>query len=49
MYEPRLIARYEAEGILPTVPPDPVTLPVTPEAESAVAALLARGTVVADE
>jgi DNA topoisomerase-1 len=39
--DPRLIARYEADGTLPTVPPDPVTLPVTPEAESAVAALLA--------
>jgi len=38
--DPRLIARYEADGILPTVPPDPVVLPVTPEAESAVAALL---------
>jgi DNA topoisomerase I len=39
--DPRLIARYEADGILPAVPLDPVTLPVTPEAESAVAALLA--------
>jgi hypothetical protein len=39
--DPRLIARYEADGILLAVPPDPVTLPVTPEAESAVAALLA--------
>jgi DNA topoisomerase I len=39
--DPRLIARYEADGILPTVPPDPLALPVTPEAESAVAALLA--------
>ena len=39
--DPRLIARYEADGVLPTVPPDPVALPVTPEAESAVAALLA--------
>ena len=39
--DPRLIARYEAEGQLPTVPPAPVALPVTPEAESAVAALLA--------
>jgi DNA topoisomerase IB len=39
--DPRLIARYEADGILPTVPPDPVALPVTPEAEGAVAALLA--------
>ncbi len=38
--DPRLIARYEADGIMPTVPPDPVALPVTPEAESAVAALL---------
>jgi DNA topoisomerase-1 len=39
--DPRLIARYEADGMLPGVPPDPVALPVTPEAESAVAALLA--------
>jgi DNA topoisomerase I len=39
--DPRLIARYEADGILPTVPPDPVSLPVSPEAESAVADLLA--------
>ena len=39
--DPRLIARFEADGILPTVPLDPVALPVTPEAESAVAALLA--------
>jgi hypothetical protein len=39
--DPRLIARYEAEGQLPTVLPAPVALPVTPEAESAVAALLA--------
>jgi len=39
--DPRLIARYEADGVLATVPPDPVVLPVTPEAESAVAALLA--------
>jgi DNA topoisomerase I len=39
--DPRLIARYEADGILPTVPPDPVALPVSPEAESAVADLLA--------
>jgi DNA topoisomerase IB len=39
--DPRLIERYEAEGVLPTVPQAPVALPVTPEAESAVAALLA--------
>jgi DNA topoisomerase I len=39
--DPRLIVRYEADGILPAVPLDPVALPVTPEAESAVAALLA--------
>ncbi|MGH3271040.1 MAG: DNA topoisomerase IB, partial [Trebonia sp.] len=39
--DPRLIARYEAEGILPAVPPAPVALPVSPEAETAVAALLA--------
>ena len=40
--DPRLIARYESEGQLSTVPPTPVALPVTPEAESAVATLLAR-------
>ena len=39
--DPRLSARYEADGMLPTVPLDPVALPVTPETESAVAALLA--------
>jgi DNA topoisomerase I len=39
--DPRLIARYEADGMLPGVPLDPVALPVTSEAESAVAALLA--------
>jgi len=39
--DPRLIARYEAEGRLATIPRDPIGLPVTPEAESAVAVLLA--------
>jgi len=46
--DPRLITRYEAEGILPAVPQAPVALPVTPEAERAVVALLARETVVTD-
>jgi DNA topoisomerase I len=39
--DPRLITRYEADGRLPSVPAAPVALPVSPEAESAVAALLA--------
>ena len=39
--DPRLIARYEADGHLPPVPPAPIALPATPEAETAVAALLA--------
>src|SRR6185369_12846644 len=39
--DPRLIARYEADGHLPAVPQAPVALPVTGEAETAVAALLA--------
>ena len=39
--DPRLSARYEADGMLPAVPLDPVALPVNPETESAVAALLA--------
>src|ERR1700760_4677474 len=38
---PRLIPRYESDGHLPTVPPAPIALPATPEAETAVAALLA--------
>ena len=39
--DPRLIERYESDGRLATVPPGPITLPTTPEAETAVAALLA--------
>jgi DNA topoisomerase IB len=39
--DPRLIARYESDGHLPTIPPAPIALPATPEAETAVAALLA--------
>ena len=39
--DPRLIARYESDGRLAAVPPGPVALPATPEAEAAVAALLA--------
>ncbi len=39
--DPRLIARYESDGRLPAIPPDPVALPATSEAETAVAALLA--------
>ena len=39
--DPRLIARYESDGHLPSVPPGPIALPATPEAETAVAALLA--------
>jgi len=41
--DPRLIARYEADGHLPFVPQAPVALPATSEAEIAVAALLAAG------
>jgi DNA topoisomerase-1 len=41
--DPRLIARYEADGHLPAVPQAPVALPATGEAETAVAALLAAG------
>jgi DNA topoisomerase I len=41
--DPRLIARYEADGQLPAVPQAPVALPATSEAEIAVAALLAAG------
>jgi DNA topoisomerase-1 len=39
--DPRLIARYESDGHLPTIPPALIALPATPEAETAVAALLA--------
>ena len=39
--DPRLIAGYESDGYLPTIPPAPIALPATPEAETAVAALLA--------
>jgi len=39
--DPRLIGRYESDGHLPTVPPGLIALPATPEAEAAVAALLA--------
>ena len=39
--DPRLITRYESDGHLPTIPAGPVVLPATPEAETAVAALLA--------
>jgi hypothetical protein len=41
--DPRLIVRYESDGHLPAVPQAPVALPVTTEAETAVAALLAAG------
>jgi DNA topoisomerase I len=39
--DPRLIARYESDGHLSAVPADPVALPATLGAETAVAALLA--------
>ena len=39
--DPRLITRYDAEGRLATIPQAPIALPVTPDVESAVAALLA--------
>ena len=39
--DPRLIARYESDGYLPTIPPAPVALPATSEAEIAVSTLLA--------
>jgi DNA topoisomerase I len=39
--DPRLISRYEADGRLPSVPASPAALPVPPEAELAVAKLLA--------
>jgi DNA topoisomerase IB len=41
--DPRLIARYEADGELPTIPPLPSALPAPEAAEAAVAALLAAG------
>jgi DNA topoisomerase I len=40
--DPRLISRYEADGQLPDVPALPAVLPAAPEAETAVAALLAE-------
>jgi DNA topoisomerase-1 len=39
--DPRLIVRYESDGHLPAIPQDAIALPATPEAETAVAALLA--------
>jgi hypothetical protein len=39
--DPRLIARYESEGQLATIPVLPAVLPAPAEAETAVAALLA--------
>jgi DNA topoisomerase IB len=39
--DPRLIVRYESDGHLPAIPRDAIALPATPEAETAVAALLA--------
>src|SRR5215471_20112727 len=38
---PQLISRYESAGELPTIPAAPVALPAPPQAEIAVAALLA--------
>jgi DNA topoisomerase-1 len=43
--DPALISRYESEGELPGVPVLPAVLPAPPEAEIAVAALLARSPV----
>jgi DNA topoisomerase I len=40
--DPRLIARYESDGRLATIPVLPAVLPAPPEAEIAVAALLAE-------
>jgi DNA topoisomerase-1 len=40
--DPRLIARYESEGHLATIPVLPAVLPAPPDAESAVATLLAE-------
>ena len=39
--DPRLITRYESDGQLPAIPAVPATLPAAPEAEFAIAALLA--------
>jgi hypothetical protein len=39
--DPRLISRYESDGQLAAVPSRPAVLPVGPDAEAAVAALLA--------
>jgi hypothetical protein len=41
--DPRLIVRYESDGHLPGIPADAIALPATPEAETAVAALLSAG------
>jgi hypothetical protein len=38
--DPRLIARYEADGQLPTIPAGPAELPAAAGAEAAVHALL---------
>jgi DNA topoisomerase I len=42
--DPRLISRYSSDGGLATIPVRPAELPVSAEAEAAVAALLAPGT-----
>jgi DNA topoisomerase I len=39
--DPRVISRYESDGQLPNVPRLPAVLPAAPEAEVAVATLLA--------
>jgi DNA topoisomerase I len=39
--DPRLISRYQSEGALPGIPALPAALPAPPDAEAAVAALLA--------
>jgi DNA topoisomerase IB len=39
--DPRLISRYTGEGRLDAIPALPARLPVDPQAEAAVAALLA--------
>ncbi len=41
--DPRLIARYQAAGELPEVPPLPCALPAPPSAEAAVLSVLGRG------
>jgi DNA topoisomerase I len=41
--DPRVISQFEADGALATIPPLPALLPVPPDAEAAVAALLASG------